>query len=460
MSVLKFSAAYRDGTWIEPCYVELSPEGRLLSLGQSDPNAGEVEERRGYLVPGMSNGHSHSFQYAMAGMSEFINPLHMVDNFWSWRDSMYKLANQIDPDQLLELSTQFYMALLEEGFTGVCEFHYLHHDQGGKAYAEPYRMSSVLLEAANRAGINFTLCPVYYQQAAPGVALKPEQKRFASEDVDTYLHLLEQIATYGRSHHPDMIIGYGVHSMRSASLLDIKMILSAHWTPGPAHVHVSEQSEDARVFESTYGTRAIDWLFDNAALDVHHHLIHATHINSVEVRKLAASGATVVLCPSTEANLGDGIFPLPDFHRLNGSWCIGTDSHVNISPFAEMRALELTHRLLLEKRNILCSEEDGLDSGQLIFDRVAAAGRRALGQKAEPFAVGELFEGVVLDADHDRLLERPLSSVLGVLVFVGDRTLLKEVYAKGKRRVVNGEHEDRARYRGPYRQAMKSLMKA
>lgn len=462
MSILKFSAAYVHGAWLKPCFAQLDEAGRLLSLGQEAPagSAEKIDERGGYLLPGMSNGHSHSFQYAMAGMSESLEPGLESDSFWTWRKHLYRIANRITPEQLLAISSQFYMALLEEGFTGVAEFHYLHHDRNGRPYAQPHHISAILMEAAAEAGIRLSLIPIYYQQAAPGQPLREEQRRFGSADVDSYLHLLEQIATYARSRHTDVIVGYGVHSMRAASLADIKTILGAHWTPGPAHVHVSEQAEDARSFESNYGSRAIDWLFDNVALDIHHHLVHATHINGVELRKLAASGATVVLCPTTEANLGDGIFPLPEFHHLSGSWCVGTDSHVNLSPFVEMRSLELTHRLLMEKRNILCQEPEGLDSGTLIFDRVLAGGRRTLGLKPEPFALGEPFEGIVLDSEHDRLLERPLDKVLGILTFTGERSMIREVYAKGERQVTGGQHRKKAGLREPYRLALQQLFES
>lgn len=459
MKILKFTAAYVNFEWLQPAYVCLDSKGCLLSIGGDAPSEKtQLEEVEGYLIPGMANAHSHSFQYAMAGMAEHVRAGHLAENFWTWREQMYRLALRIDPEQLLELSTQFYMSLLEEGFTSVCEFHYLHHDPLGKAYARPYEMSAVLMEAARRAGIHLTLTPIYYNQAAPGVALKTEQRRFYFADVDSYLHLLEQVSTYARDHYPEVIVGYGVHSMRAAPLGDIKSILATHWAIGPAHLHVSEQSEDVRAFEEAYRIRAVDWLYDNVPLDVHHNLIHATHINSLEIRKLAASGATVVLCPSTEANLGDGIFPLPDFHALGGSWCIGTDSHVNLSPWLEMRSPELVHRLLLERRNILC-RDDQVHSGTIIFDRVHTSGRKALGLSHKSYPIGQSFEGIVLDPDHDRLLERPLDQVLDILVFAGDKSLIHSVYSQGERQVLRGQHHRRLEHRSEFRRVMKDLLR-
>ncbi|MFY7927267.1 MAG: amidohydrolase family protein [Oligoflexus sp.] len=457
MTLLRFAAAYVDEQWITPCYVRLNPEGHLLAISEAAPEGMPVEEHSGYLIPGLSNGHSHSFQYVMAGMAEHLKLGREADDFWSWREAMYRVANSIDPDQLLEVSTQFYMALLEEGYTGVCEFHYLHHDKAGQPYADLTRMGGVLMEAARRAGIELTLTPVYYHQSSPGVPLRREQRRFYFADTDAYLLLLEQTSSLARDHYPEVQIGYGVHSLRAAPLGDIKTVLGTHWTLGPAHLHASEQAEDARIFEVSYRSRAIDWLYDNISLDTHHHLVHATHINDVEVKKLVATQATVVLCSTTEANLGDGIFPLPEFHMQGGSWAIGSDSQVNLSPFIEMRMPELVHRLLLEKRNILCKGQE-LDSGKLLFDRVLKGGRSSLGRSTRSFVIGQPFQGIVLDAEHDRLLARPLSQVLSILVFTGDRSLIAEVWSRGKKRVQQGRHRERALYRPGFERSMLQLM--
>ncbi|MCX6128925.1 MAG: amidohydrolase family protein [Proteobacteria bacterium] len=457
--VLKFQAAYVQHRWLSPCYVSLNREGQLLEISEHEPLHPIDESISGYLLPGFANAHSHSFQYLMCGMAEHLEPGHEADNFWSWRERMYQLAGLMSPDLLLDLTSHFYRILLEHGYTSVCEFHYIHHDPNGKTYQQPAAMSEAIMEAARRSGIRLTLVPVYYQQSAPGVPIQPRQRRFYSKDTDSYLNLLENIAQLNKNHFPEVILGYGVHSMRAATPRDIKTILGTHWSLGPAHVHVSEQSNDAVMFEQTYHCRAVDWLYDNIPLSDHHNLIHATHINDLEIKKIVASKATVVLCPSTEANLGDGIFPLPEYFNQGGSFSIGTDSHVELCPFGEARMPEYIHRLFLEKRNSLCDAEH-LDAGQLLFDHIQKAGRKSLGLTGDSFSIGKPFEGIVLDSDHDRLLEKPLKNIMGIAMYCGDKSLIDRVYVDGHALVNKGQHRDRVSGLNAYRQVLKSVMRS
>ncbi|WP_141731269.1 formimidoylglutamate deiminase [Oligoflexus tunisiensis] len=437
--VLQFKAGYVQDEWITPCFVSLDDLGRISAIGSEHPAQAITEKHEGYLLPGFANGHSHSFQYLMSGMAERLERGHESDDFWSWREKMYQLAAVLDPEQLLDLTTRFYQSLLEYGYTSVCEFHYLHHDKSGHAYAQPATLSISIMEAARRAGIRLTLVPVYYHQAAPGKPIQPRQRRFYCKDTDEYLGLLEHIANANRKLYPEVLVGYGVHSMRAAPPRDIKTILGTHWALGPAHFHVSEQSSDALAFEQAYHCRAVDWLYDNVPLSDHHNLVHATHINTVEIKKLVASQATVVLCPSTEGNLGDGIFPFPEYFNQGGNFCIGTDSHVSLCPFGEARYPEIVHRLFMEKRNLLC-QHGALDSGQILFDHVQTSGRRALGLTGEAFDLGQPFDAIVLDGSHDRLVERPLSHVLGIAMYAGDQNLIDAVYVQGIKQVSGGQH--------------------
>ncbi len=455
--VLQFQAGYVGEEWIAPCYVEIDSAGKIASLAVENPGTSIPEKHKGYLLPGFANAHSHSFQFLMSGMAERLEPGHEADDFWSWRERMYRLAEVLDPGQLLELTTRFYQALLEYGYTAVCEFHYLHHDKSGKPYEQPAALSESIMEAARRAGIRLTLIPVYYHQSAPGKAIQTQQRRFYSKDTDEYLNLLEQIANCNRLHYPEVLVGYGVHSMRAAPPKDMKTILGTHWALGPAHLHVSEQSADAALFEQTYHCRPIDWLYDNVPLSDHHNLVHATHINSLEIKKLVASKATVVLCPSTEGNLGDGIFPLPEFWQQGGKFAIGTDSQVGICPFHESRMPDIIHRLFMEKRNILC-DANHLDSGRTLFNHIQAAGRKALGLTGEAFAVGQPFDAIVLDSEHDRLMERPLGDILGIAMYTGDRSLIRDVYVQGKKLVENFEHIKRSETTETFRLLMKKVM--
>ncbi len=455
--ILQYRAGYVGEQWVSPCFVSIDEAGRILDIGSQKPLEAISQLSNGYLLPGFANAHSHSFQYLMSGMAEQLQAGHETDDFWSWREQMYQLADVLDPQQLMELTTRFYQVLLEYGYTSVCEFHYLHHDKSGKPYEQPAALAEAIMEAAKRAGIRLTLVPVYYHQSAPGKAIQPQQRRFYCKDTDEYLSLLEQIANVNRKLYPEVLVGYGVHSMRAAPPRDIKTILGTHWALGPAHLHVSEQSSDALLFEQTYHCRAIDWLYDNVPLSDHHNLVHATHINSVEIKKLVASKATVVLCPSTEANLGDGIFPFPEYFSQGGTFCIGTDSHVGLCPFGEARFPETFHRLFLEKRNILANAQQ-MDSGALLFNHVQSSGRKALGLVGEAFKPGQPFDAIVLDSEHDRLLERPLDSVLGIAMYAGDRSLIEDVYVQGKRMVQGGRHVNRDQTKESFRKVLHGVM--
>ncbi len=458
MKWLKFKAAYVDGAWCSPYFIQLNKEGRILASTANDPG-GAVENHENYLIPGVPNGHSHAFQYVMSGLSERMLPGRESDDFWLWREQMYALANDIQLDELLAVATQLYMNMLEQGYTSVCEFHYLHHEPSGKPYPRETQISEILMEAAQRAGMGLTLTPVYYQQAAPNVPIKPQQKRFHMASVDAYLSFVEQAVDMTKANYPEVIVGHGVHSLRAAGLEDIKTILGTPWTKGPAHLHASEQTADVKGFVEAYGVRPIQWLADNIPLSSHHNLVHATHMDAEETSRLAKSGATVVICPTTEANLGDGIFPFGDYHRQGGSWCIGSDSQMNLNPFWEMAAPEQTLRLTERKRNVLC-RGDELDSGKIVFDRALKGGRSALGQAPGLFAVGRLFEGILLDPLHDRFLERPLSAVLSVLVFANEPTMIQGVYSKGSLRVSHGRHIGRASNQAAYARSLKRLMQS
>ncbi|MBC7659670.1 MAG: amidohydrolase family protein [Chitinophagaceae bacterium] len=458
MKWLKFKAAYVEGAWVSPFFIQVDDEGMINATSATSPQ-GKCEEQDVYLLPGIPNGHSHSFQYVMSGLSERVLPGRTNDDFWFWREQMYKLANHIELDELLSVTTQLYMGMMEQGYTSVTEFHYLHHDHAGKGFARATQVAEVIMEAAQQAGLHLTLVPVYYNQAAPKVPIKPQQKRFYFASPDNYLSFIEQTVAVANANYTDVLVGYGVHSLRAAPLDDIKTILSTPWTKGPAHFHASEQTADVDSFVAAYKVRPIDWLADNVPLSSHHNLVHATHLTPQESKKLVKSGATVVLCPSTEANLGDGIFPIVDYQANGGSWCIGSDSQVNLSPFREMQMPELTQRLLDRKRNVFCNETQ-LDSGTILYDQALKGGRLAVGLPKTSFAAGSLLEGLRVNPYHDRLLERPLSSVLSIMIYAPETNMIEGVYCKGSVRVSGGRHVGRSGNQEAYMRATKRLMQA
>lgn len=456
MKWLKFRSAFVEGAWRSPYFFEVDAAGKILRH-QATLEAKPSEDVDAYLLPGVPNAHSHSFQYVMSGLSERVVPGREKDDFWFWREQMYRLANTIELDELLAVTTQLYMNMLEYGYTSVAEFHYLNHDFEGRAFTPATRVGEVLMEAAKQAGIHLTLIPVYYNQAAPNVPIKPQQKRFYFGATDRYLKFIDEMVSVAKTHDSDALIGYGVHSLRAATPEDIKTVLSTPWTQGPCHLHASEQTADVDSFLKAYGVRPIDWLFDQVPLSDVHNLVHATHINEQESEKLVKSGATVVLCPTTEANLGDGIFPMRDYHLAGGSWSVGTDSQVNLNPFIEMTSLELTQRLLDRKRNVLCREGEYV-SGEILFGAALKGGRKSLGLKDDPFAKGQYLQGILIDPHHDRLEARPMDSVLSILCYAPEKDYIKGVYSQGRLQVEGGKHSRKESNRTAYKKSVQRLL--
>ena len=289
-----------------------------------------------WALPGMPNLHSHAFQRAMAGLAERKG--RADDSFWSWRETMYAFAAAIGPDELQAIAAQLYVEMLKSGYTQVCEFHYLHHQPDGTPYAQPEAMSLALIEAAREAGIGLTLLPVLYISGGfDGRALTARQRRFGHA-VDNYLRLLALL----RKHESDDVrVGIALHSLRAVPEQALREVLASEQAKGcPIHIHIAEQIGEVQDCLATRGARPVEWLFDHADVDANWCLIHATHLTDAETVQLAHSGAVAGLCPTTEANLGDGLFPLAAYQGAGGILGIGSDSHISISPVEELRWLE------------------------------------------------------------------------------------------------------------------------
>ena len=310
---------------------------RWTSSGWSE----DAPANAGWRVPGIANLHSHAFQRAMAGLAE--RQTHPEDSFWTWRETMYRFAARFDPDTLHAVAAQLYVEMLEAGYTTVCEFHYLHHAPDGSAYADPAAMSRALIAAARETGIRLTLLPVLYMSGGfDGRPLGERQRRFG-HDVDGFLALLDML----RKDASDMLrIGCALHSLRAVPADAMRAVLAALPAQTPIHIHIAEQLGEVQDCINVRGARPVEWLLANAAVDAHWTLVHATHLDAPEVRGIAASGATVAICPTTEANLGDGLFPLRAYLDAGGAWGIGSDSQISVSPIEELRWLEYGQRLV------------------------------------------------------------------------------------------------------------------
>lgn len=412
-----------------------------------------------FALPGMVNLHSHAFQRAMAGLAERRGPsaASADDSFWTWREVMYAFAGRIGPDDLRAIATQLYVEMLKAGYSQVCEFHYLHHRPDGRPYADPAEMSLALIDAAREAGIGLTLLPTLYMTGGfDGRPLSDRQRRF-EHDVDTYLRLVERLRMQTA---PMLEVGIALHSLRAVPADALEALLaSAPAQEGPIHIHIAEQLAEVEECLALRGARPVEWLLDHAQVDARWCLVHATHLSAAETARLAASGAVAGLCPTTEGNLGDGLFPLQAFLDAGGVIGIGSDSHVSISPVEELRWLEYGQRLVTHRRNVAAAGAGG-STGERLWQAALAGGSQAAG-----VAVGALAEGcradlLVLDEHSPLLAARRPDEVIDSVLFAGNTPLVRDMMVNGEWQVRDGRHVDEARIAGRFRAVMRRLRDA
>ena len=439
MNHYHFKALLQSDSWLSPAYVATDKSGKITYLSEKPQKNTSYENVKGYAIPGFQNAHSHAFQYAMAGVAEKHQTGTVTDDFWSWRKTMYKVALTIDPPQMEAIATMLYAEMVRHGYTHVAEFHYLHHDKDGKPYQNLTEMGNRLVMAAQTAGINITLLPMFYQMGGFGKQPQHHQQRFISSTMDDYLVLLEatkkMVATYEHAN-----CGFGIHSLRAVRPKDAVHALAIADAQLPIHIHISEQLKEVEDAVSYLGKRPVQWLLDNANVHKNFHLVHATHLDDSEVKGIAQSGAHVVLCPTTEGNLGDGIFPLNTFQTLGGKWAIGTDSHVSINPLEELRMLDYGQRLSTHRRNIFTSQAEG-DSAAYAIKQSLLSGRVAMGNnQKEYFKVGQAFNAVVYDATAPLIAASTLEKVLPTIIYSSDSTHCKGTVINGKWIATDNKH--------------------
>ena len=430
--------------------------GALLGV-ETQAESGDAEYLGRYVLPGMPNLHSHAFQRAMAGLAE--RQTHASDSFWTWRETMYAFASRIGPDDLRAIATQLYVEMLKAGYTHVCEFHYLHHQPDGRSYADPAAMSLALIEAARDAGIGLTLLPTLYMTGSFDARPLSERQRRFGFDVDGYLSLLQQLRKLENS---TLRVGVALHSLRAVPQDAMRAVLDSGLVDrAPIHIHIAEQIGEVQDCLALRNVRPVEWLLDHVPVDPRWCLVHATHMTPQETVRVAKSGAVAGLCPTTEANLGDGLFPLKAYLDADGIIGIGSDSHISVSPVEELRWLEYGQRLSTRHRNIAVSESS--DSvGETLWGGALFGGARAAG-----VAIGALESGAAPDAaradllvlDHDAplLAARDVENVVDSFIFAGNMNLVRHVMVDGEWVVRDFRHRDEARIAKRYNEVAKRL---
>jgi len=423
--------------WIENAHVSLNDFGCVKSITSQKTTSGELVN--GYALPGFQNAHSHAFQYAMAGLAELHEGTGTPDDFWSWRNAMYNLALTVSPQHLEDIAAMLYAEMLRHGYTAVAEFHYLHHDINGKPYSNLAEHGGRLISAAEKTGIKITLVPMFYQKGGFGKPAEDKQKRFISPTLDSYYKLLES-SKQAATHYKDASVGIGIHSLRAVEGDDIKQLCRDLDSNIPFHIHVSEQLKEIDDCMAYYGKRPVEWLLENCHMSDQYHLVHATHLNTAEVKGIAKAQANVVLCPSTEGNLGDGLFSFSDYKELGGKWSIGTDSHVGLNPFEELRLLDYGQRLTTHKRNSFYETGKG-DSGFNAIQMAWFSGKKAMGDyRNDFFEIGKPFDAVIMDAKAPLIASASLKHLCNTFVYSSDVANILGTIVNGEWLVKQGGH--------------------
>lgn len=413
----------------------------------ADPEPGD--ERHAIAIPGLANVHSHAFQRGMAGLSEHRGP--SDDDFWSWREVMYRFLDRLDPDDVEAIAAQAYVEMLEGGYTRVGEFHYLHNAPDGARYADRAEPAGRIVAAAEATGIGLTLLPVFYAHSDfGGLPAKPGQRRFLS-DLDGFAALVE--ASRGKL-SGDANLGIAPHSLRAVTPDELAALLAANPT-GPVHIHAAEQVKEVEASLAFSGARPVEWLLANAGVDARWCLVHATHMTDAECDALAASGAVAGLCPVTEANLGDGIFPAARYLDAGGAIATGTDSNILIAAADELRMLEYSQRLAHRGRNLLATPR--ASTARRLFDRALAGGAQALGVDGGIVA-GAPADIVALDANHPALVGRKRDALLDSWIFAGRAGCIDAVWRRGTQVVKGGRHRAADAIAARYRTVVAKLL--
>ncbi|MBC3212121.1 MULTISPECIES: formimidoylglutamate deiminase [Serratia] len=438
--------------WAHNVRLEVDAHGQLAQVTPNTDSDGCLR-LHGDVVPGMPNLHSHAFQRAMAGLAEVAgNP---QDSFWTWRDLMYRLVQRLTPEQVGVIARQLYIEMLKGGYTQVAEFHYLHHTPEGKAYADRGEMTGRLSEAALQAGIGMTLLPVLYSYAGFGAQPAQAGQRRFIQSVESYLEQ-QQVIARQLAGQPLQNQGLCFHSLRAVELGQMQQILAASDQTLPVHIHIAEQQKEVNDCLAWSGQRPVAWLYEHLPVDSRWCLVHATHLDREELEQLARSKAVAGLCPTTEANLGDGIFPGDSYLHHQGRWGIGSDSHVSLNVVEELRWFEYGQRLRDQRRNRLTTSEQPAVA-DVLYQQALRGGAQACGTAIGKLAVGYRADWLVLDGEDPYLASAPDASILNRWLFAGGKEQIRDVFVAGRQVIEQGRHALQQQSSAEFLQVLKTF---
>jgi len=442
--------AWLEHGWVENVRLHWNEPGNLTHV-ESNVVAQKHEAVEQFVLPGMVNLHSHAFQRAIAGMTEIAGE--GPDSFWTWRDLMYRFALAINPEQIESIAAQLYSECLRHGYTSVCEFHYLHRAPDGAFYNNMAETAQRVIHAAQETGMGITMLPVLYSYADFNQQpLRHEQRRFATDPQQ----ILKLLALLEPLRNGQIEIGVAPHSLRAATTDQISELVQAIPARRPVHIHIAEQQKEVDSCIAFSGRRPVELLYDTQEVNARWCLVHATHLVPAEVSLIARSQAIAGICTSTEGNLGDGFFPLPDYLVQHGQFGIGSDSHVSQSPIEELRWLEYGQRLRAQRRN-MSSIAGQRRIGDFLWKASLAGGAQASGRQVGSLAAGNRADLLVLDAAHPNLSGIASAEVINSWIFSGNDNLVRDVMVGGKWQVKNGRHIHQAAIEDSFKQTMQQL---
>ena len=452
MIAYRFDHLLAAGRWLSPGYVSVDEAGWIARVSGDAPH-GNCRRLSGIAIAGVPNVHSHAFQRAMAGLGE-RRAAAGEDSFWTWRETMYRFVATITPDDFEAIAAQLYVEMLKSGYTSVGEFQYLHHDRDGAPFADPAEMTLRAAAAARKAGIGATLLPALYQDGGFGAAPPQAGQRRFVNDADRFMRIHEAVAA-SCAGNPDLAAGIAPHSLRAVGEEALRAVAGAVGPDVPIHIHVAEQEKEVADCVAWSGLRPVEWLLERMPVDERWCLVHATHMTPEEARKAAETGATAGLCPTTEANLGDGIFDLPLWRESRGRIAIGSDSNVSIDPVDELRWLEYGQRLRDRRRNV--AGDGRRSTGFGLFEDAVRGGLRALG-RGDGLQEGGRADIVVLDVEALLFAGQNTETFLDSWIFSGNRPVVRDVFVGGAHVVRGGIHGREDEIAAAYRAAMRRLL--
>jgi len=449
MPVIHAATALTPDGWRSDA--RLTIEGPTIAAVETGVAPQPGDERCAIVIPALCNLHSHAFQRGMAGLAERRGDA--ADTFWTWRETMYRFALAMTPDDFEAVAALLYVEMLEAGFAAVGEFHYLHNAPDGAAYAAPAELAARVVAAAEATGIGLTLLPVFYAHATFGGAPpRPEQRRFVTS-LDSFARLVDESRALMRGVGP---VGVAPHSLRAATPAEIAAVVALA-DGGPIHIHAAEQVKEVEDCLAWSGARPVAWLLDHADVDARWCLVHATHMTDDETRRLAQSGAVAGLCPITEASLGDGAFNAPLYLAERGAFGVGSDSNVEIGAASELKQLEYGQRLMARERNV-CAVSAG-STGRALYERALAGGAQAIKRRNGALEPGAAADVVSLRADHPTLVGRGGDDILDAWIFAVGNALVDCVWSGGRKLVADGRHAGRGPIAARYAAAMRRLIR-